>query len=46
MYRDKVSSFTELLPEDSTVTVHQRNLQALATEFYKGKMVIAPDLIK
>ena len=31
---------------DNTVTVHQRNLQVLATELYKVKMGLAPQLVK
>ena len=46
MYRDKKSSFTKLLQEDNTMIKHQQSLQALATEFYKGKRGIASDLIK
>ena len=44
VYRDKTSSFTELLQKDNAVTVHQRNLQVLATEAYKVKMGLAPQL--
>ncbi|XP_057290348.1 uncharacterized protein LOC130613047 [Hydractinia symbiolongicarpus] len=32
VYSDSSSSFTDLLHKDSSVTVHQRNLQSLATE--------------
>ena len=46
VYRDKTSNFTELLQKDNVVTVHQRNLQVLATEVYKVKMGLAPQLIK
>ena len=44
VYRDKTSNFTELLQKDNPVTVHQRNLQAQATEVYKVKMGFAPQL--
>ena len=46
VYQDKKSSFNELLRRDNTVTVHQRNLQVLATELYKVKMGLAPQLVK
>ena len=31
-YQDYISTFLELLQEDNSVTIHQRNLQVLATE--------------
>ena len=46
VYRDKTSNFTELLQKDNAVTVHQRNLQVLATDIYKVKMDLAPQLVK
>ena len=46
VYRDKTSNITELLQKDNAVTVHQRNLQVLATEIYKVKMGFAPQLVK
>ena len=46
VYRDKTSNFTELLQKDSAATAHQRNLQVLATEIYKVKMDLAPQLAK
>ena len=46
VYRDKTSNFTELLHTDNAVTVHQRNLQVLATVVYKVKMGLAPQLVK
>ena len=39
IYKDKQSSFTELLNKDSSVSIHIRNIQKLAIEmfrFYKG----------
>ena len=35
VYKDHFSSFEELLSKYKSVTVHQRNLQILATEMYK-----------
>ena len=35
VYSDNQSTFEELLEKDNTVSVHQRNLQFLATELYK-----------
>ena len=32
---DKQSSFNELLEKDGSVSIHERNLQVLATEMYK-----------
>ena len=44
VYRDKTSNFTELLQNNNIVTVHQRNSQILASEVYKVKMGLAPQL--
>ena len=46
VYRDKTANFTEFLLKDNAVTVHQRNLQVLATQAYKVKMSFAPKLVK
>ena len=46
VYRDKTSNFSELLQKDNAVNVHQRNLQVLATEVYKVKMGLTPQLVK
>ena len=35
IYNDKQSSFNDLLEKDGSVLIHERNLQALATEMYK-----------
>ena len=35
IYCDKQSSFEELLEKDSSVSIHERNIQILATEMYK-----------
>ena len=34
--------FHELLELDDSLTIHQRNIQKLATEMYKGKNQISP----
>ena len=35
IYGDKQSSFEELLEKDSSVSIHERNIQILATEMYR-----------
>ena len=35
VYNDKSSNFQQLLDKDKSVTIHERNLQVLATELYK-----------
>ena len=46
VYNDHFSSFEELLSEDKSVTVHQRNLQTLATEMYKILNGLSPDIMQ
>ena len=46
VYSDKQSTFDELLEKDNTVSVHQRNLQFLATELYKVLNGLSSDLMK
>ena len=36
VYKDDVASFEELLEKSSSVSIHHRNLQALAIEVYKS----------
>ena len=45
VYRLETSNFTVLRQKDNAVTVYQRNLQVLATEVYKVKMGLAPQLV-
>ena len=46
VYRDKTSKFTELLQKGNAVTVHQRDLQVLASEICEVKMGLTPQLVK
>ena len=46
VYRDKTSNFTDLLQKDNAVIVHQKKLQVRATEIYKVKIGLAPQLFK
>ena len=46
LYNDHFSSFEELLSKDKSVTVHQRNLQTLATEMYKILNGLSPDIMQ
>ena len=45
IYNDKKSSFEQLLEIDSSVSVHDRNLRALATEMYKMYHGISPTIM-
>ena len=44
-YNDKNSTFQQLLEMDNSVSIHQRNLQVLATEMFKIYKEISPDLL-
>ena len=44
-YNDSKSTFEELLRKDNSVSIHHRNLQVLATEMYKIKNDMAPELL-
>ena len=39
-------SFDELLKRDRSVSIHQKNLQILATEIYKAKNDLGPKIMK
>ena len=41
VYQDNHLSFAELLEKDNSVTIHQRNLQVLATETFNLKNDLA-----
>ena len=45
VYNDRKSTFSELLTKDKSVTVHSRNLQILATELFKVKNGMSPEII-
>ena len=42
LYRDDMSTFKQLLNQDKSVTIHDRNIQLLAVEMYKVKNKISP----
>ena len=39
-------SLDDLLKKDKSVSIHQRNLQILATEIYKAKNDLGPEIMK
>ena len=45
VYKDNKLTFDDLLKLDNSVTIHQRNLQILATEIFKVKNSLAPEII-
>ena len=44
LYNDKKSSFHDLLEKDSSISIHHRNLRALATEMYRIYNGMAPEI--
>ena len=46
LYQDNSLSFAELLERDNSVTIHQRNLPVHATEIFKLKKILAPEMMK
>ena len=44
-YQDYKSTFLQLLLKNNSVTTHQRNLQILATEIFKAKKDISPEIM-
>ena len=46
VYKDPDTTFQQLLDKDKTVTIHHRNIQKLATEMYKIKNGISPEVMK
>ena len=45
-YGHRSSSFEGLLKKDNSVSINNRNIQALVTEMFKVKNTIAPEIIK
>ena len=45
-YGDKTSTFHQLLEKDNSVSIHHRNMQALATEMFKISNSLSPDIVK
>ena len=45
VYDDEHSSFNELLTRDGSVTIHERNIQALAIELFKVINGISPEIM-
>ena len=45
VYKDNNLSFAELLHLDNSVTIHQRNIQVLATEIFEVKNKLAPEIM-
>ena len=43
--KDNKLTFDDLLKLDNSVTIHQRNLQILATEIFKVKNSLAPEIM-
>ena len=46
VFDDRQSTFEELINIDKSGTIHYRNLQVLATELYKVRHGLAPELTK
>ena len=44
-YNDKSSSYRELLTKDRSLTIHHRNIRALAIEIYKVMQGISPPFL-
>ena len=45
VYKDFNTSFQELLTEDNSLNIHDRNLQKLVTEIFKVKNGLSPELM-
>ena len=45
MYSDKQSSFEALLEKDGSISIHNRNIQILATEMFKIKNDLSPEIM-
>ena len=45
-YQNYKSTFLQLLQKDNSVAIHQRNLKVLATEIFRAKNDLSPEIIK
>ena len=45
VYNDKQSSYEEILLKNGTVSIHHKNIQILATEMFKVKTELSPEII-
>ena len=45
-YQDRISSFQKLLNKENSVSIHQRNFQALAAEMFKIHRGLSPDSLR
>ena len=45
VYKDNKLTFDDILKLDNSVTIHQRNLQIFATEIFKVKNSLAPEIM-
>ena len=43
---DSKSTFKDLLDKNKTVSIHQKILQVAATEIFKAKLNISPEILK
>ena len=46
LHIDYKSTFLEVLQKENSVTIHHRNLKALATDIFKAKNDIGPGIIE
>ena len=46
VYQDKKSNLQVLLQKDNSVSIHMKNVQYLATEIYKVKNSLSPEIMK
>ena len=46
VYKDYILTFTQLLEKDSSVSIHIRNLQVLATEILKARNNSSPPIVQ
>ena len=46
IYNDKRSSFEDLSEKDSSVSIHHKNLQALANEMFKVNNSTSPEIMQ